>query len=267
MKYLKYYEGKDKFPDIKKYYIDNYKNQINEDYWLDIPILKSNFHESLGYPTQKPEALLERIIKASSNEGDLVMDFYNGGGTTGAVCKKLNRNYLGVDINYRAIQISQERLTNLGCVLKKDLVIYGIPRSSVELRKMVSDNILGTNKNSRFDLEDVTVKYYLKDVIGNDVKVNDSSIDGTFGFEYQGKKLKGLVQVTSGSNKNHLKAFCSEIGKGTGDLGVYICFKSDVTDGFIQEVKSYGKLGDVDKIQILTFEDLIDNKLQFKLPK
>jgi hypothetical protein len=79
--------------------------------------------------------------------------------------------------------------------------------------------------------------------------------------------MKGLVQVTSGSNKNHLKAFCSEIGKGTGDLGVYICFKSDVTDGFIQEVKSYGKLGDVDKIQILTFEDLIDNKLQFKLPK
>jgi site-specific DNA-methyltransferase (adenine-specific) len=248
------------------------KTYLNEDgqncpsVW-DIQILGSRSPERLGYPTQKPEALLERIIKASSNEGDLVMDFYNGGGTTGAVCKKLNRNYLGVDINYRAIQISQERLTNLGCVLKKDLVIYGIPRSSVELRKMVSDNILGTNKNSRFDLEDVTVKYYLKDVIGNDVKVNDSSIDGTFGFDYQGKKMKGLVQVTSGSNKNHLKAFCSEIGKGTGDLGVYICFKSDVTDGFIQEVKSYGKLGDVDKIQILTFEDLIDNKLQFKLPK
>jgi len=238
--------------------------KIPDTYWRN-PIVLGK--ERLGYPTQKPEALLERIIKASSNEGDLVMDFYNGGGTTGAVCKKLNRNYLGVDINYRAIQISQERLTNLGCVLKKDLVIYGIPRSSVELRKMVSDNILGTNKNSRFDLEDVTVKYYLKDVIGNDVKVNDSSIDGTFGFDYQGKKMKGLVQVTSGSNKNHLKAFCSEIGKGTGDLGVYICFKSDVTDGFIQEVKSYGKLGDVDKIQILTFEDLIDNKLQFKLPK
>lgn len=243
------------------------KGKVVESFWTDISPVGRLKNELLGYPTQKPEALLERIIKASSNEGDLVMDFYNGGGTTGAVCKKLNRNYLGVDINYRAIQISQERLTNLGCVLKKDLIIYGIPRSSVELRKMVSDNILGTNKNSRFDLEDVTVKYYLKDVIGNDVKVNDSSIDGTFGFDYQGKKMKGLVQVTSGSNKNHLKAFCSEIGKGTGDLGVYICFKSDVTDGFIQEVKSYGKLGDVDKIQILTFEDLIDNKLQFKLPK
>ncbi len=254
----------------KKYYLKD--GRSCDDVWSwtverEFNSLSSGAKERLGYPTQKPEALLERIIKASSNEGDLVMDFYNGGGTTGAVCKKLNRNYLGCDINYRAIQISQERLTALGCVLKKDLVIYGIPRSSVELRKMVNDNILGTNKNSRFDLEEVTVKYYLDGVVGNDVKVGDNSIDGTFGFEYGGKKMKGLVQVTSGSNKNHLKAFCSEIGKGTGDLGVYICFADDVTDGFIQEVKGYGKLGNVDKIQILTFEDLIDNKLQFKLPK
>lgn len=246
----------------------NYSNplgKIPDTVFHDIPHLSSQ-SERLGYPTQKPEALLERIIKASSNEGDLVMDFYNGGGTTGAVCKKLNRNYLGVDINYRAIQISKDRLIELGCELKKNLVIYGIPRSSKELRQMVSDNILGTNKNSRFDLEEVTVKYYLNDVIGNDVKVGDNSIDGTFGFEFNGKKCKGLVQVTSGSNKNHLKAFCSEIGKGTGDLGVYICFKDDVTDGFIQETKSYGKIGNVDKIQILTFEELIDENKQYNLP-
>ena len=243
----------------------NEDGKIPDDVILGIPHVKSK-NESLGYPTQKPEALLERIIKASSNEGDLVMDFYNGGGTTGAVCKKLNRNYLGCDINYRAIQITQERLEKLGCVLKKDLIIYGIPNNSKELRKMVKDNVLGTQKNSRFDLEEVVVKYYLKDVVGNDVKINDNSIDGTFGFSYNGKKCKGLVQVTSGSNKNHLKAFCSEIGKGTGDLGVYICFKDDVTDGFVQEVKGYGKLGNVDKIQILTLEDLIDNNIQYKLP-
>ena len=131
---------------------------------------------------------------------------------------------------------------------------------------MVDENILGTNKNSRFDLEDVTIKYYLDNVIGNDVKVGDSSIDGTFGFTFNGKKCKGLVQVTSGSNKNHLKAFCSEISKGTGDLGVYICFKDDVTSGFIQEVKGYGKIGNVDKIQILTFEELIDDNKTYNLP-
>jgi site-specific DNA-methyltransferase (adenine-specific) len=101
-----------------KSYVANPLGKLPEDWWTGIT--RPYGQEILGYPTQKPEALLERIIKASSNEGDLVMDFYNGGGTTGAVCKKLNRNYLGVDINYRAIQISQERLTNLGCVLKKD---------------------------------------------------------------------------------------------------------------------------------------------------
>lgn len=245
-----------------KMYLSEMKGVALDNIWTDI-----NCVSLPGYPTQKPEDLLERIIKASSNENDLVMDFYNGGGTTGAVCKKLNRNYLGVDINYRAIQITKERLEKLGSVIKEDLIIYGIPRSLSELHQLVELNILGTAKNSRFDLEEVTVKYYLKNVVGNECKVNDSSIDGTFGFEYNGKKCKGLVQVTSGSNKNHLKAFCSEISKGTGDLGVYICFKSNVTDGFIQEVKSYGKIGNVDKIQILTFEELIDENKQYKIPE
>ena len=251
-----------------KKYLKTSNGVLLDNLWTfkDVPNIEGTSTERLGYPTQKPEALLERIIKASSNPSDLVMDFYNGGGTTGAVCKKLDRNYLGCDINYRAIQITKNRLEALNSKLKKDLIIYGIPASATELKKMVKENILGTNKNSRFDLEEVTTRYYLNDVVGNDIKVNDNSIDGTFGFEYEGKKLKGLVQVTSGSNKNHLKAFCSEIGKGTGDLGVYICFKDDVTSGFIQEVKSYGKIGNVDKIQILTFEDLIDNNKQYDLP-
>lgn len=258
-------EGLIHYPDSKtkqlkkKNYEKTNKGILIDDNWEFFPI-KSD------YPTQKPERLLERIIKASSNPGDLVMDFYNGGGTTGAVCSKLDRNYLGCDINYRAIQITKNRLENLGHVLKKDLIIYGIPSTANELKKLVKENILGTNKNSRFDLEEVTTRYYLNNVIGNDVKVGDNSIDGTFGFEYNGEKLKGLVQVTSGSNKNHLKSFCSEIGKGTGDLGVYICFEEDVTSGFIREVKGYGKLGNVDRIQILTFEQLIDQNKQYDLP-
>jgi len=59
-------------------------------------------------------------------------------------------------------------------------------------------------------------------------------------FKYQDKMRNGLVQVTTGVDKNHLKAFCSEIGKGTGELGVYITFKDKVTSGMIQEAKSYG---------------------------
>lgn len=71
-----------------------------------------NNGERNGYSTQKPKALIERIIKASSNEGDLVADFYMGSGTTAEVCKDLNRNFIGCDINSRAVEITLQRLNN-----------------------------------------------------------------------------------------------------------------------------------------------------------
>lgn len=66
--------------------------------------------ENINYATQKPKALIERIIKASSNEGDLVADYYMGSGTTAVVCKELNRNFIGCDINPKAIEITNARL-------------------------------------------------------------------------------------------------------------------------------------------------------------
>jgi len=87
--------------------LGNVWNSIN-------PIKKGNFtkrnNEYVDYPTQKPKALIERIIKASSNEGDLVADFYMGSGTTAVVCKELNRNFIGCDINPKAIEITKARL-------------------------------------------------------------------------------------------------------------------------------------------------------------
>ena len=79
------------------------------DVW-NISFIHSQAKERLGYPTQKPEALLERIIKASSNEGDLVLDPFCGCGTTIAVATKLNRKFVGIDINPEAIKICKRRL-------------------------------------------------------------------------------------------------------------------------------------------------------------
>ena len=84
-----------------------------EDYWNDLPMLNSMSKERIGYDTQKPKALIERIIKASSNEGDVVADYYLGSGTTAVVCKELNRNFIGCDINPRAIEITNSRLDAL----------------------------------------------------------------------------------------------------------------------------------------------------------
>ena len=83
------------------------EGKLPEDYWL-IPVVAGK--ERLGYQTQKPKALLERIIKASSNEGDLVCDFYSGSFTTAVVCQDLNRNFLGCDINPNAVELGYKRL-------------------------------------------------------------------------------------------------------------------------------------------------------------
>lgn len=83
------------------------------DVWDDISIINTMSKERIGYPTQKPKALIERIIKSSSNELDLVADFYMGSGTTAEVCKELNRNFIGCDINKRAVDISIERVQKI----------------------------------------------------------------------------------------------------------------------------------------------------------
>jgi len=88
---------------LYRYYLDEGKTP--EDWWIDINSLQAAEAERLGYPTQKPEALLERIVKASSNEGDVVLDAYCGCGTTVAVAQKLKRRWIGIDITYQSISL------------------------------------------------------------------------------------------------------------------------------------------------------------------
>jgi DNA modification methylase len=94
----------------RKIYVDTYPGQMVQNLWLDIPIVNPMAQERLDYPTQKPEALLERIIKASSNEGDLVGDFFCGSGTTAAVAEKLGRKWIATDLGKFAIHTTRKRL-------------------------------------------------------------------------------------------------------------------------------------------------------------
>lgn len=87
-----------------------YRNVHMRDVW-DINIIYNQDKQAVGYFSQKPKALLERIIKASSNEGDIVADFFCGSGTTGVVARELGRRYIMCDINPRAVNISKKRLT------------------------------------------------------------------------------------------------------------------------------------------------------------
>ena len=92
-------------------YLDEQKGTLPRD-WFNLAILNQAATERTSYPTQKPEALLERIIKASSNPGDIVFDCFMGSGTTQAVAMKLGRKFLGADINLGAIQTTTKRLVN-----------------------------------------------------------------------------------------------------------------------------------------------------------
>lgn len=97
----------------RKTFLDEYEGQPLQNFWGDIYVINSQAKESANYPTQKPEALLERIMQISSNPGDLVFDCFMGSGTTQAVAMKLGRRFIGADINLGAIQTTTKRLINV----------------------------------------------------------------------------------------------------------------------------------------------------------
>ncbi len=98
-----------------------------QDIWTDISPINSQAEERLGYPTQKPEMLLERIERASSNEGDVVLDPFCGCGTAIAVAQHLNRKWLGIDITHLAISLMKHRLTGFGVEAGQDYDVVGEP--------------------------------------------------------------------------------------------------------------------------------------------
>lgn len=104
----------------RKTFLDEYEGQPLQNFWGDIYVINSQAKESTNYPTQKPEALLERIMQISSNPGDLVLDCFMGSGTMPAVAMKLGRRFIGADINLGAIQISTKRLITVGASLASD---------------------------------------------------------------------------------------------------------------------------------------------------
>jgi DNA modification methylase len=94
----------------RKNFLDEYGGSEADNIWLDITPVGQNQSEIIGYPTQKPEALLERIIKMASNENDVILDCFMGGGTTIAVADKLNRTWIGIDQSVNAVKVTEFRL-------------------------------------------------------------------------------------------------------------------------------------------------------------
>jgi DNA modification methylase len=125
-----YPDSKDKRPRLKRY-LDEMPGTLSGDVWSDINPINSQAQERVGYPTQKPEALLERIILASSNEGDLVLDCVCGSGTTAVVAEKLGRRWIAADLGRFAIHTTRKRLLGIGDV--KPFVVQNLGKYERQL--------------------------------------------------------------------------------------------------------------------------------------
>lgn len=129
--------GFGKVPNLKR-------GKVPEDWWY-YPVVARMHSERTGYPTQKPEALLERIILASSNPGDLIADFFCGSGTAAAVAEKLGRSYLAADSTWRAIHTTRKRLTNIG---SKPFSILKETNINLPLREFEPDYTINFSGNT-----------------------------------------------------------------------------------------------------------------------
>jgi len=122
-------------------YLDEKIGVAREDWWADIDILNQAANERLGYPTQKPEALLERIIEASSKKNDIVLDPFCGCGTTIAAAQKLNRKWIGIDITPLAVALMKYRLENMfGEKIRKTYEVIGEPVSLPDAETLAAND-------------------------------------------------------------------------------------------------------------------------------
>lgn len=184
----------------RKVYLDEQQGPKLPDVWIDITPLQGSTAERLGYPTQKPVALLERIVAASSNEGDIVLDPFCGCGTTIAAAQKLGRRWIGIDITNLAISLQKYRLKDAyGLEAGKDYLVVGEPKdlaSAVQLSKEDRHqfewwalSLIGAQPISPTDDSGKKGK-----------KGADKGIDGQLVFvdDSKGKAKRVIVQVKSG---------------------------------------------------------------------
>jgi len=253
-----------------KYYLNQNKGVPVSDFWDDVDLINSMGHESLGYPTQKPEALLERIIAASSNEGDVVLDAYCGCGTTVTVSQKLNRKWIGIDITYQSISLILKRLqdryseSNEWPVIEADILLDGVPRdlaSAVALANRKDDK-------TRKEFEKWSVLTYSNNQSRiNEKKGADAGIDGIAFFLIDAKTNgKAIFQVKSGgANRATVATLNSDRLREKAEFGFLITMDLP-SKSMRDEIAAAGKYKhpllnrEDDRIQVITVADVLAGK-------
>lgn len=241
-----------------KRYLEDTEGTAIQDVIFDIFPINSQAKERLGYPTQKPEALLERIIQASSNEGDLVLDPFCGCGTTIAAAQKLKRRWIGIDITHLAITLMKKRLQD---AFGEDAQykVQGEPTSLPDAA------VLAESDPYQF-------QWWTLGLVGarpvEQKKGADKGIDGKIVFQGDapGQFEQVILSVKAGhTGRDHVHSLRGVLDREKAAIGVLISMleptgpmkEEAVTAGFF-ESKTWGKK--YPKIQLLTIADLLAGK-------
>jgi site-specific DNA-methyltransferase (adenine-specific) len=247
-------------PRLKRY-LDEQRGKPLGDVWTDIPPINSQAAERLGYPTQKPLALLERIIQASSNPGDVVLDPFCGCGTAVAAAQKLERRWIGIDITHLSISLQKYRLAAMFPGLKFQVI--GEPEDLGAARQLAGDD--------RYQFQWWALSLIRAKPLGGQEgskagkKGSDRGVDGVITFidDNTGKPKRALVQVKSGHiNAGDVRDLIGTVEQEKAALGLFITLEppsapmetAAVTAGYYH---SPGWNQDYRRIQILTIESLL----------
>jgi site-specific DNA-methyltransferase (adenine-specific) len=232
-----------------------------DDVW-SIDKINNSSKERLGYPTQKPEALLERIIKTSSNEGDVVLDAFCGCGTTIAVAERLNRHWIGIDITYQSISLILKRLEDtFGKSVTADVRTDGIPKDKKSAEALATKR----DDRTRKEFEKWAVLTYTNNRgIINEKKGADAGIDGTVYFMTgPSENAKMVIQVKSGKvQRGDIAKLNSDMQREKAELATLLTLQ-EPTKEMLKEAKGMGAyrhemMGrDYDRIQIVTIDEML----------
>lgn len=228
------------------------------DYW-DIPAINNMAKERLGYPTQKPLALLERIVRSSSPPGGLVLDPFCGCGTTIDAAQKLGRAWIGIDISTLAVDLIRTRLQDTyGSGIASSYELVGLPKDIDGARELFSTNA--------FDFERWAVG--LVDAQANEKQVGDKGIDGVIRFPLDTKAVgRAVVSVKGGATLNPamVRDLRGTIETQKAELGIFICL-TEPTRGMIEEANKSGSYvhgltgTSYPRLQLITVKELLDGK-------
>lgn len=236
----------------------------------DIRWLSTKDRERLGYPTQKPEGLLERIIRASSNKGDVILDAYCGCGTTVVVAQQLERCWIGIDITYQSVSLILRRLEAFGQKVLDSITLNGIPRdmeSAVALAHKKDDRV-------RKEFEKWAVLTYTNNrAIISQKKGADQGIDGIAYFMVSKTNNEKIIfQVKSGSiGAKDIRDLRGTIEQERAPLGVFLTLQEPtqpmMSAAHAAGIYKHPLMGRTyDRIQIVTIRDMIERGQRLEMP-